>query len=174
MTSRKATFRRHSIGVTEAQRNEMAQEPRMNSQETATGPQADVRGAAAGLRGRPVADDGIGQRGTGSMRLLPWSGEGGKPYYLDTDGPDSYLSRLADELEAVQTGMGEDLLDHVQKILAAGTASEPELRNLVEHLCQALRDALRVAESRGARLPAPDTDALVATVQSAIDREIIR
>ncbi|WP_405675751.1 hypothetical protein OG292_10355 [Streptomyces sp. NBC_01511] len=37
------------------------------------------------------------------MRLLPWTGEGGKPAYLSTDDKGSYLSRLADEELTVET-----------------------------------------------------------------------
>lgn len=33
------------------------------------------------------------------MRLLPWTGEGGKPAYLSTDDGDSFMSQLADRLE---------------------------------------------------------------------------
>lgn len=109
-----------------------------------------------------------------TVRLLPWAGESGKPCFLDTDNPNSYLSRLSDNLEAVQLGMAEDLLDHVRKTLTAGATSETELRNLIDRLSQALRDALRVAESRGDRLPAPDEDELSVAVQVAVDREIIR
>jgi histidine kinase-like protein len=34
------------------------------------------------------------------MRLLPWTGEGGRPCHLSTDSRDSFLSRLADDLES--------------------------------------------------------------------------
>ncbi|MDT0380685.1 hypothetical protein RM572_18185 [Streptomyces sp. DSM 42041] len=42
-------------------------------------------------------------------RLLPWATEGGHPCYLSTDGQ-GYLANLADNIEAIQLGMGEDLL----------------------------------------------------------------
>lgn len=53
-----------------------------------------------------------------SLRLLAWTGEGGKPCYLSTDGGDSFMSRLADNLESDHLGMAEDL--HV------GTRAEEE------------------------------------------------
>src|SRR3954451_3487850 len=39
------------------------------------------------------------QVGAGLMRLLPWTGEGGRPCYLSTDRGDSFMSGLADDLE---------------------------------------------------------------------------
>ena len=36
--------------------------------------------------------------------LLPWSGPDGKPCYLNTDDKGGYMSRLADNMEAVQLG----------------------------------------------------------------------
>ncbi|GAA2670561.1 hypothetical protein GCM10010310_09250 [Streptomyces violaceolatus] len=38
------------------------------------------------------------------LRLLPWSGPDGKPCYLSTDDSGGYISRLADNIEAVQLG----------------------------------------------------------------------
>jgi hypothetical protein len=84
---------------------------------------------------------------SGPLRLLPWS-EGGKASHLSADGDGSLLSRLADEVEVVQLGMAEDLLFYVQKTMAEDEPSSTELRNLVARLSEALRDALRVAESR--------------------------
>ncbi|WP_328914637.1 MULTISPECIES: hypothetical protein [unclassified Streptomyces] len=93
------------------------------------------------------------------MRLLPWLGFDGKPCYLDTDADgSSFLSRLADNMEAVQLGMGRDLLDNVQKCTVERMPLETELRAFVTHLCMALADVLRVAESRGQRVPVPDAD----------------
>ncbi|WP_335971602.1 hypothetical protein [Streptomyces sp. CA2R106] len=93
------------------------------------------------------------------MRLLPWQGADGKPCYLDTDASgSSFLSRLADNVEAVQLGLGRDLLANVRKYTAEQAPPESDLRVMVAHLCMALADALRVAESRGGRLPVPDVD----------------
>ncbi|MDW6059261.1 hypothetical protein SAZ11_16135 [Streptomyces sp. FXJ1.4098] len=91
-----------------------------------------------------------------SPRLLPWSGPGGQPCYLVSDEDGSgYLSRMADEVEAVQLGMGTQLLGHAGELLADRKAGAGELRYLAHRLCEALRDTLRVADSRGRRLPVP-------------------
>ncbi|MBM9436066.1 hypothetical protein JT723_09470 [Streptomyces bryophytorum] len=108
------------------------------------------------------------------MRLLPWSGEDGRPCYLSTDDEkSSYLSRLADNLEAVQLGMAEKLLGYVAEATKGESPSETELRSMVAPLSQALRDVLRVAHSRGKRLPVLD-DKASAEASAVIDREIIR
>ncbi|MFC4034341.1 hypothetical protein ACFO3J_23100 [Streptomyces polygonati] len=108
------------------------------------------------------------------MRLLPWSGEDGKACYLSTDGEGSYLSRLADNLEAVQLGMAEDLLGFVRKMLEEDGPAETELRVIVTRMSEALWDVLRIARSRGGRLPQLDDDAVSAAAEAAIDREIRR
>ncbi|BBA99486.1 hypothetical protein RVR_6127 [Actinacidiphila reveromycinica] len=93
------------------------------------------------------------------MRLLPWQGADGKPCYLDTDADgSSFLSRLADNVEAVQLGLGRDLLARIRRYEAEQLLSEDDLRVVVTHLCTALADVLRVAESRGARVPDADED----------------
>ncbi|MFF7650685.1 hypothetical protein ACFZCY_12645 [Streptomyces sp. NPDC007983] len=90
------------------------------------------------------------------LRLLPWSNPDGRPCYLDSEHGNSRLNRWADEVEALQMAMGTDLLDHAHALLGAPKADVRELRFLAERLCEALRDVLRVAESRGIRLPASD------------------
>ncbi|BBJ41325.1 hypothetical protein SSPO_040430 [Streptomyces antimycoticus] len=92
------------------------------------------------------------------LRLLPWTDPDGKPCYLAADDGDSPLNRRADAIEAVQLSMGADLLHHARALLAAPKADTRELRYLAERLCEALRDVLRVAESRGARLPSCGDD----------------
>ncbi|MEU0808315.1 hypothetical protein [Streptomyces sp. NPDC005970] len=62
---------------------------------------------------------------------------------------------MADEIEAVQLGMGNQLLGHAGELPADRKAGAGELRYPAHRLCEALRDALRVADSRGRRLPAP-------------------
>ncbi|MGW3080678.1 hypothetical protein ACWC9F_09655 [Streptomyces sp. NPDC001110] len=74
------------------------------------------------------------------LRLLPWSGPDDKPCYLSTDDPDGYMSRLADNIEAVQLRTAADLLADA-------------LGALGHDLTGALRNVLRVAISRG-HLPA--------------------
>ncbi|QYA98940.1 hypothetical protein KZO11_38005 [Streptomyces anulatus] len=90
-------------------------------------------------------------------RLLPWTTPDGHPCYLSTDGQ-GYLAGLADSIEAVQLGMGEDLLAYARDTTApdAKTLSATEYRWLARRLTEALSDALRVADSRGQRLPDPE------------------
>lgn len=82
-------------------------------------------------------------------RLLPWTGDEGKDCYLISDDHNGPVSRLADATEAVQLGMGRELLGHAREILP--DSPRGELRHLAECLTHALTDALRVAESRGKR-----------------------
>ncbi|MFK4182622.1 hypothetical protein ACI2L4_01170 [Streptomyces sparsogenes] len=88
------------------------------------------------------------------LRLLPWSDPEGRPCYLSSDNGDSLLNRRADQIEALQLSMGMELLGHARALLDDRKANAGELRFLAQRLCEALRDALRVAESRGRRLPA--------------------
>ncbi|MFE1366399.1 hypothetical protein ACFW84_19465 [Streptomyces anulatus] len=83
------------------------------------------------------------------LRLLPWSGPGGKPCYLSTDDPASYMSRLADSIEAIQLGTASELLEEASEALDNQGTSLDEMRCLVKELTEALRDTLRVATSRG-------------------------
>ncbi|MFE1012669.1 hypothetical protein ACFW4M_15425 [Streptomyces sp. NPDC058794] len=48
--------------------------------------------------------------GVAGPRLPPWTTADGYPCYLRTDGR-GYLSTLADSIEAIQLGMGEELLN---------------------------------------------------------------
>jgi hypothetical protein len=87
------------------------------------------------------------------LRLLPWSGPEGKPCYLSTDDKDGYMSRLADNLEAVQLGTAAELLEQAYDTQEA----DPEdLRRLAKELTGALRDVLRIATSRGHLLAVSD------------------
>ncbi|MDX2932937.1 hypothetical protein [Streptomyces ipomoeae] len=89
----------------------------------------------------------------GDVRLLPWTSLEGKPCYVVTDEQGGPVSRLADATEAIQLGMGTELLAHARKLLPE--APRGELRFLAERLTEALGDALRVAESRGQRWENP-------------------
>lgn len=91
---------------------------------------------------------------TGDARLLPWTGSEGKPCYLVGDGT-GHVSRVADTIESVQLGMADDLLAHVADMLADHRATSAQLRFLLARMSEALTDVLRIAESRGARLPVP-------------------
>ncbi|MFF9032209.1 hypothetical protein [Streptomyces iakyrus] len=84
-----------------------------------------------------------------AARLLPWSGDEGKSSYLITDARGGRLSRLADIAEATQLDMGAQLLAHAEDMLP--DATETQLRFLAERLAEALRDVLRVVESRERR-----------------------
>lgn len=86
------------------------------------------------------------------VRLLPWAGSGGKPCYLSGDGSGGYLSRLADNMEAVQLGLAADLIKEARTVLDARKWTPGELHLLTVRLTEALTDVHRVAESRGARL----------------------
>ncbi|MCX5557352.1 hypothetical protein [Streptomyces sp. NBC_00038] len=91
------------------------------------------------------------------LRLLPWLGPDGKPCYLSTDDSDGYMSRLADNIEAIQLGMAAELLKQAQELLDDRDTKTEELRLLATKLTEALQDALRVATSRGHRLTTPES-----------------
>ncbi|MFF8916709.1 hypothetical protein ACF08M_26150 [Streptomyces sp. NPDC015032] len=84
-------------------------------------------------------------------RLLPWVRPDGGPCYLRTDGH-GYVSRVADQMEVVQLGMGAEVLDCAKPVIAAAGATTTELRFAAARLAECLTDALRIAESRGGRL----------------------
>ena len=92
--------------------------------------------------------------GGGGPRLLPWTSPEGKPCYLSSDGR-GYLSTLADSIETVQLSMGQELLEYARDATAPGAKalSASEYRWLACRLAEALADALRVADSRGQRIP---------------------
>ncbi|MFH8724476.1 hypothetical protein [Streptomyces termitum] len=89
------------------------------------------------------------------LRLLPWSGPDGKPCFLSTDDGDSRLSRLADTLETAHLASAAELLDEAARLLGHPHPSPRDLRPLALALTTALHQVLRVAESRGHRLPPP-------------------
>ncbi|MER7481810.1 hypothetical protein ABTX60_29980 [Streptomyces sp. NPDC126510] len=89
-------------------------------------------------------------------RLLPWLSAEGNPCYLVTDDNGSHLSRLADDLEAVQLATGTDVLRLARKVLDDPNSPYTEVRFAGLRLAECLTDALRVAESRGMRVPGPE------------------
>ncbi|MEV0191731.1 hypothetical protein AB0I39_24745 [Kitasatospora purpeofusca] len=101
-------------------------------------------------------NDGRAERMIDGLRLLPWTAMDGRLCYLSTNGQ-GYVSTLADRIEEMQLTMGEDLLEYARSILAPGERlpSSIEYRWLVCRLTEALSDALRVADSRGQRIPVP-------------------
>ncbi|MEU9122466.1 hypothetical protein AB0C96_21835 [Streptomyces sp. NPDC048506] len=92
-----------------------------------------------------------------SMRLLPWLSPDGKPCFLAGDGK-GFVSRLADDVEAVQLDAAAELIEEARRFLDARTWTPGELHLLAVELTAVLANVHRVAESRGARLPAPDDD----------------
>ncbi|WEH16995.1 hypothetical protein [Streptomyces sp. VNUA24] len=94
-----------------------------------------------------------------ALRLLPWPSPKGKASYLVTDHNGGPLSRLADELEATQLATGTDVLGLARTVLEDPASPYTEVRYAGIRLAECLTDALRVAESRGARLPVPETEA---------------
>ncbi|WP_030671212.1 hypothetical protein [Streptomyces rimosus] len=86
------------------------------------------------------------------LRLLPRTQDSEKRCLLSSDG-DGYVSRFADDMEAAQLDMGTTLLDRAGALLGDADASAGELRYLANRLVESLGDALRVADSRGRRVP---------------------
>ncbi|MFC8795174.1 hypothetical protein [Streptomyces cinereoruber] len=87
------------------------------------------------------------------LRLLPWAGPDGKPCFLSTDDNKSRLSNLADTLEATYLDLAAETLDHATEVLNLPEADPEDLRAVSSELAEALVHVLRVAESRGQRLP---------------------
>ncbi|MFF6791085.1 hypothetical protein ACFY9C_18645 [Streptomyces filamentosus] len=87
------------------------------------------------------------------LRLLPWSGPDGKPCFLSTDDDSSRLSRLADTLESTYLDQAAEVLDHAIELLSLPEPDPVDLRAASADLTEALEQVLRVAESRGRRLP---------------------
>ncbi|MET9445958.1 hypothetical protein [Streptomyces cinerochromogenes] len=92
------------------------------------------------------------------LRLLPWASPESKPCFLVTDSEGGYLSRLADRTEAVQLATGTEVLACARKVLDDAMAPYAEVRYAGIRLAECLSDALRVAESRGLRIPAGVAD----------------
>ncbi|MGW2346122.1 hypothetical protein [Streptomyces sp. NPDC001661] len=88
-----------------------------------------------------------------SARLLPWPGENGCAAYLVTDNPDGYLSRLADRIEYEQLADAREVLTLSSGLLVDVDAAAVELRFVARRLTESLTQTLRIADSRGARLP---------------------
>jgi len=101
--------------------------------------------------GRPIA-----KSFETSLQLLPWTSPEGKPCYLSADSGNSSLSRLADEMEEAQIANGVKVLGGAKAVMADPKVGVRELRFTAARLAESLRDLLRIAESRGQRLPASD------------------
>lgn len=90
------------------------------------------------------------------LRLLPWSGPEGKPCYLNTNDNGGYMSRLADNIEAIQLGAAAELLEEASETLGNKDTGPEDLRRPAKELTGSLRDVLRVATSRGHLLAASE------------------
>jgi hypothetical protein len=92
-----------------------------------------------------------------TLRLLPWLSAEGKPCFLAPgDGGGGIVSRLADETEARQLAEGLDVLRSARRLLDDPVTPNAEVRYTAIRLTECLADVLRVAESRGRRLPVAD------------------
>ncbi|MEU5594575.1 hypothetical protein [Streptomyces sp. NPDC020298] len=89
------------------------------------------------------------------LRLLPWLSPDGKPCFLADGGEGGYLSRLADDTEALQLAEGLEILVEARRVLNDPLSPNVDVRYAAIRLTECLADVLRVAESRGRRLPAP-------------------
>ncbi|MFI0860806.1 hypothetical protein ACH4RA_11120 [Streptomyces smyrnaeus] len=100
------------------------------------------------------------------LRLLPWATETGKPCYLNGT-PGSPLSLYADAVEDAHLINGGRALKRAVQLLDAVAPQDEEAEGgEADSALQALRDtvtalsnALRIADSRGARLVDEDGDA---------------
>lgn len=92
-------------------------------------------------------------RTIGGLRLLPWITPEGKPCYLSSDGGDGRLSVLADDVEAAQLDSGEQVLTGSRAVLADPKAGERAVRFALTRATECLEDVLRIAVSRGGRIP---------------------
>jgi hypothetical protein len=92
------------------------------------------------------------------LRLLPWKSDTGKPCFLSTNGTPGALARIADRIEADQLRDGAVVLKGARAVLADCKAGEYAVRLALRAVTQCLGDVLRIADSRGARLPRQDDD----------------
>ncbi len=91
------------------------------------------------------------------LRLLPWPGPNGQRTYTPDDSPNGHVARLADRVEAEQIATAGSVMALAKGMLDTGLPIEPnECAYLMKRLTECLFDVLRVAESRGGRLPAPN------------------
>ncbi|MFE9174220.1 hypothetical protein ACFYNZ_33080 [Streptomyces kebangsaanensis] len=93
-----------------------------------------------------------------TLRLLPWLSPDGKPCFLANGSEGGYVSRLADETEDLQLAEGMEVLVAARRVLGDALSPNVEVRYAAIRLSECLADVLRVAESRGRRLPPSDTD----------------
>lgn len=93
------------------------------------------------------------------LRLLPWAGPEGKPAHLVTDGTETFLSQLADNVEAQQIETAAVIVSLAKPMVEdSADLTAPELRWIARRLIESLTDVLNVAESRGQRVPPYEGD----------------
>jgi hypothetical protein len=90
------------------------------------------------------------------LRLLPWESPEGKPCYLRAGGDGGVVSRLADNMEEAQLSLGTEALADARTVLDDATAGPLTLRVALRRTTWSLSDVLRIADSRGARIPPAD------------------
>ncbi|MGW3492585.1 hypothetical protein [Streptomyces sp. NPDC001020] len=93
-----------------------------------------------------------------TLRLLPWLPPDGKPCFLANAAEGGYLSRMADETEALQLTEGLEVLVEARRVLGDPLSPNVEVRYAAIRLSECLADVLRFAESRGRRLPTQDSE----------------
>ncbi|MCZ9351130.1 hypothetical protein NGM36_15185 [Streptomyces mutabilis] len=93
-----------------------------------------------------------------ALRLLPWLSAEGKPCFLAPGDGGGIVSRLADDTEARQLAEGLDVLRSARRLLDDPVSPNAEVRYSALRLTECLADALRVAESRGRRLPEAEAE----------------
>ncbi|MFI2185617.1 hypothetical protein [Streptomyces sioyaensis] len=96
------------------------------------------------------------QRSGSGLRLLPWLSLAGNPCFLRSDDAGSYLARKADLMEAEQMREGAAVIVDAEEVLDDPAAGSLMLRVTLLRATTALDDVLRVADSRGGRLPVPE------------------
>ncbi|MEV5480544.1 MULTISPECIES: hypothetical protein [Streptomyces] len=96
------------------------------------------------------------QRPGSGLRLLPWLSLAGNPCFLRSDDAGGYLARKADLMEAEQMREGAAVIVDAEEVLDDPGAGPLTLRVTLLRATVALDDVLRVADSRGGRLPVPE------------------
>ncbi|MFJ4845134.1 hypothetical protein [Streptomyces sp. NPDC088733] len=98
-------------------------------------------------------------QGIGGLRLLPWTDADGKPAYTPNDNPHGVVAQMADDVERSQLKFASDMHEMARQVLAVEQPLEPtQARYLLAQLSNALVNVVRVAESRGLRLPKDEAD----------------
>ncbi|WP_432107779.1 hypothetical protein [Streptomyces sp. AA1529] len=86
------------------------------------------------------------------LRLLPWTTDSGKPCYLNGNA-DSTMAMYADAVEENRLEHGHDALKRAVQVIDTAEGEDTEQTKALKVAAVALSNCLRVADSRGARLP---------------------